>query len=120
MIAMTAEPFKTTGVNPKVYERNGPSLHEGQTMFKPVRQVPRFRSALKSQGECGEFAESKNFSRLERTFSTEFLFREGVLAASECKTLAKDFWSRGYNRWVVGFHRSLSLSLSCHFELQNR
>ncbi|GAA5978762.1 hypothetical protein JCM5350_004814, partial [Sporobolomyces pararoseus] len=73
MIAMTAEPFKTTGVNPKVYERNGPSLHEGQTMFKTVRQVPRFRSALKSQGEC---------------------------AASECKTLAKDFWSRGYNRWV--------------------
>ncbi|GAA5960468.1 hypothetical protein JCM3765_003644 [Sporobolomyces pararoseus] len=74
MIALTAEPFRTTGVNPKVYERNGPILNEGQTMFKPVRQPPRFRSALKSQGEC---------------------------AASECKTLAKDFWSRGYDRWVM-------------------
>ncbi|GAA5876318.1 hypothetical protein JCM16303_007098 [Sporobolomyces ruberrimus] len=74
MIALSAEPFRTTGVNPRTVQRNGPAIEPEQTMLKPVREPPQFRSALKSQGEC---------------------------AASECKTLAKDFWSRGYNRWLM-------------------
>ncbi|GAA6010288.1 hypothetical protein JCM11491_006250 [Sporobolomyces phaffii] len=74
MIALTAEPFRTTGVNPRVHDRVGPSLQAGQNPFRPVKQAPKFRSALRSQGEC---------------------------AASECKTLAKDFWARGYNRWLM-------------------
>jgi hypothetical protein len=55
MIALTAEPFRTTGVNPRVHERVGPSLHAGQNSFRPVKQAPKFRSALRSQGECGTF-----------------------------------------------------------------
>lgn len=37
-------------------------------------EVVRFRSALNQLKQC---------------------------AASECKTIAKDFWSRGFNRWMI-------------------
>jgi len=43
---------------------------------QPIAGLPptEFRSALNQVGEC---------------------------AASECKTIARDFWSRGLNRWVL-------------------
>ncbi|GAA5932264.1 glycosyltransferase family 69 protein [Sporobolomyces koalae] len=74
MIALAAEPFRTTGINPKTHERIGPAVQKDQRPFRSSTDGAKFRSALRSQGEC---------------------------AASECKTLAKDFWARGYNRWLI-------------------
>ncbi|GAA5981206.1 hypothetical protein JCM5350_006060 [Sporobolomyces pararoseus] len=73
MLAMNAEPFRSTEINARTSERDGPSGVQRSTLrssFAPTS----FRTALNAAGEC---------------------------AASECKTVAKDFWSRGYNRWII-------------------
>ncbi|BGP55944.1 hypothetical protein JCM8202_004289 [Rhodotorula sphaerocarpa] len=75
MLSLTAEPFTSTASSPR-YDTLSPNSREPWRRPPPV-QVNRpveFRSALNHMGEC---------------------------AASECKTLAKDFWSRGYDRWVI-------------------
>ncbi|GAA6007753.1 hypothetical protein JCM11491_003953 [Sporobolomyces phaffii] len=73
MLAMTSEPFRTTGINPRTKNRDGP-LGVLDTTLRASTSPTTFRTALNSAGEC---------------------------AASECKTIAKDFWSRGYNRWII-------------------
>lgn len=62
MIALSAEPFRTTGVNPRVHERNGPTRQPDQTVLRPVREPPKFRSALRNEGECGEFSFGRSCS----------------------------------------------------------
>ncbi|GAA5830920.1 hypothetical protein JCM3766R1_006174 [Sporobolomyces carnicolor] len=73
MIAMSAEPFRTTIVNPRFDTREGP-MGVVPASLRPAAAPTVFRTALNAAGEC---------------------------AASECKTVAKDFWSRGYNRWII-------------------
>ncbi|GAA5871598.1 hypothetical protein JCM16303_000805 [Sporobolomyces ruberrimus] len=73
MIAMNAEPFRTIDINPHVGNRTGPSGVSSSTLRASFKPTT-FRTALNAAGEC---------------------------AASECKTIAKDFWSRGYNRWII-------------------
>ena len=78
MLALDARPFTSTAPAP----RYDPSSLLSASARKSWRRPPpvtatepaRFRSALNREGEC---------------------------AASECKTLAKDFWTRGYDRWLV-------------------
>ncbi|GAA5885769.1 hypothetical protein JCM5296_000139 [Sporobolomyces johnsonii] len=74
MLALTAEPFRTTDVNPRASQRVGPTGAGGGVGIRAAQAPTRFRSALRSLDEC---------------------------AASECKTLARDFWARGYNRWLI-------------------
>ncbi|GAA5912193.1 glycosyltransferase family 69 protein [Sporobolomyces salmoneus] len=73
MIAMSAEPFRTIGINPRLIDRDGPR-GVAESSLRPSFKPTEFRTALNAMGEC---------------------------AASECKTVAKDFWSRGYNRWIL-------------------
>ncbi|GAA5856697.1 hypothetical protein JCM9279_000306 [Rhodotorula babjevae] len=78
MLALDARPFTSTAPAP----RYDPSSTLSTSARKSWRRPPpvtalepaKFRSALNREGEC---------------------------AASECKTLAKDFWTRGYDRWLV-------------------
>ncbi|GAA5822402.1 hypothetical protein JCM10212_006831 [Sporobolomyces blumeae] len=74
MLALNAEPFLSTQVNPRSSRQEGPHDAEGGKRVHSSSTAARFRSALRSEGQC---------------------------AASECKTLARDFWSRGYNRWII-------------------
>ncbi|CEQ41933.1 SPOSA6832_03708, partial [Sporobolomyces salmonicolor] len=74
MLALKAEPFRTTDINPRASQRLGPTGAGGGVGFRTAQAPTRFRSALRSLGEC---------------------------AASECKTLARDFWARGYDRWLI-------------------
>ncbi|GAA5987825.1 hypothetical protein JCM10908_007231 [Rhodotorula pacifica] len=75
MLSLTAAPFVSTSSSPR-YESFPPSRTSSWNRPPPIRATrpARFRSALNHMGEC---------------------------AASECKTLAKDFWSRGYDRWLI-------------------
>ncbi|BGP08706.1 hypothetical protein JCM10049v2_004555 [Rhodotorula toruloides] len=78
MLALDATPFTSTAISPR-YDPSSPlSLSSRKSWRRPppltVSAPARFRSALKSPGEC---------------------------AASECKTLAKDFWTRGFDRWLI-------------------
>jgi len=89
MLALDARPFISTAPAP----RYDPSSALSTSVRKSWRRPPpvtalepaRFRSALNREGEC---------------------------AASECKTLAKDFWTRGYDRWLVRLALSLLLASS--------
>ena len=100
MIALSAEPFRTTGVNPRVHDRDGPTRQPDQAILRPVSEPPKFRSALRNEGECGEFLLFENLPYVFFKLTLFFVYFPDT-AASECKTLAKDFWSRGYNRWLV-------------------
>ncbi|GJN91057.1 hypothetical protein Rhopal_004072-T1 [Rhodotorula paludigena] len=78
MLALDAAPFTTISVAPR-YDPHSPVSSTARKSWRrlpPVRALEpaRFRSTLNRAGEC---------------------------AASECKTLAKDFWSRGFDRWLV-------------------
>uniref|UniRef100_A0A0K3CBJ4 Delta-aminolevulinic acid dehydratase n=1 Tax=Rhodotorula toruloides TaxID=5286 RepID=A0A0K3CBJ4_RHOTO len=85
MLALDATPFTSTTISPR-YDPSSPlPLSSRKSWRRPppltVSTPARFRSALKSPGEC---------------------------AASECKTLAKDFWTRGFDRWL---HETVPLPL---------
>ncbi|GAA5946731.1 hypothetical protein JCM10213_004672 [Rhodosporidiobolus nylandii] len=87
MLALSAHPFLTDSVSPRY---GGPNLFANSTAhasaeldstiwqrskpLKPLDGPTRFRSALKSEGEC---------------------------VASECKTLSRDLWTRGFDRWMI-------------------
>lgn len=78
MLALDAAPFTTASIAPR-YDPHSPvstTARKSWRRLPPVRALEpaRFRSTLNKVGEC---------------------------AASECKTLAKDFWSRGFDRWLV-------------------
>lgn len=103
MIAMSAEPFRTTIVNPRFDTREGP-MGVVPASLRPAAAPTVFRTALNAAGECGEVISRDRCARV--TFSHPDFSLSA--AASECKTVAKDFWSRGYNRWIVS--RSFSYS----------
>ncbi|GAA5936571.1 glycosyltransferase family 69 protein [Sporobolomyces koalae] len=74
MLALDAEPFTSTRVNPQARERIGPVSSSSAAELRSSHEPTMFRTALNVPGEC---------------------------AASECKTIARDFWARGYNRWII-------------------
>ncbi|GAA6025035.1 hypothetical protein JCM10207_008648 [Rhodosporidiobolus poonsookiae] len=78
MLAMTAEPFLTTGTAARYNSIDtvdwSPSDTWARRRPQKVSEPTRFRSGSDSPGEC---------------------------AGSECKTLARDFWTRGYDRWLI-------------------
>lgn len=57
-------------------------------------KVVEFRSALNQPNQCGKFI----FSQI--AYFTVLMNCDDT-AASECKTMARDFWQRGFNRWMV-------------------
>ena len=63
---------------------------------RPFRGV-----AVEEEEEAKEKEESVVFRGADRT--------GGECAASECKLIAKDFWARGFDRWVVCYPLSLRL-----------
>ncbi|GAA5839126.1 hypothetical protein JCM11251_003683 [Rhodosporidiobolus azoricus] len=77
VLALSAAPFLSASISPR-YASSSASYHPDHWQ-RPMpisagdRPV-RFRSALTTKGEC---------------------------SASECKTLARDFWTRGFDRWIV-------------------
>ncbi|GAA6055314.1 hypothetical protein JCM3770_004835 [Rhodotorula araucariae] len=78
MLALDARPFTSTVVAPRYDPTSAltPAERKSWRRLAPIRPAEpvRFRSALNREGEC---------------------------AASECKTLAKDFWTRGFDRWLI-------------------
>ncbi|KWU44009.1 hypothetical protein RHOSPDRAFT_34438 [Rhodotorula sp. JG-1b] len=75
MLSLTATPFVSNSSAPRY--ASFPSPRTSSWNRPPPIQFSRptrFRTALNHAGEC---------------------------AASECKTLAKDFWSRGFDRWLI-------------------
>ncbi|BGP25225.1 GDP-Man:alpha-1,3-mannosyltransferase, glycosyltransferase family 69 protein [Rhodotorula toruloides] len=78
MLALDVTPFTSTSIAPRYDPSSSLPLASRKSWRRPpplvVSAPARFRSALKSPGEC---------------------------AASECKTLAKDFWTRGFDRWLI-------------------
>ncbi|BGP40697.1 hypothetical protein JCM10449v2_004659 [Rhodotorula kratochvilovae] len=78
MLALDARPFTSTAIAPRYDPSSAlsPAERKSWRRLAPVRaaEPARFRTALNREGEC---------------------------AASECKTLAKDFWTRGFDRWLV-------------------
>ncbi|BGP08705.1 hypothetical protein JCM10049v2_004554 [Rhodotorula toruloides] len=78
LLALDARPFTSTSVSPR-YDRSSSlpsSSRKSWSRDPPIvaTKPARFRSALTNPGEC---------------------------AASECKLIAKDFWSRGFDRWLI-------------------
>ncbi|GAA5876074.1 hypothetical protein JCM3774_004497 [Rhodotorula dairenensis] len=75
MLSLTAAPFVSRAPSPR-YASFPPPRTATWSRPPPVQvdRPTRFRSALNNMGEC---------------------------SASECKSLAKDFWSRGYDRWLI-------------------
>ena len=76
MIAMDSRPFLGIGLN-------------GEDLGN---EAVRFRRARRDLKECGE-----SFEDILIPISINDVFA----AESECKVVAKDFWSLGYDRWVV-------------------
>ncbi|GAA6018026.1 hypothetical protein JCM10207_002745 [Rhodosporidiobolus poonsookiae] len=76
MLAMTSVPFLTTDPAARYGGPSDRARKENWGRTRPLKanEPARFRTALNSEGEC---------------------------AASECKTLARDFWTRGYDRWMI-------------------
>ncbi|KPV77808.1 glycosyltransferase family 69 protein [Rhodotorula graminis WP1] len=78
MLALDARPFTSTAPAPRYDPASTLSTSARKSWRRPppasALEPAKFRSALNREGEC---------------------------AASECKTLAKDFWTRGYDRWLV-------------------
>ncbi|GAA5897802.1 hypothetical protein JCM6882_000101, partial [Rhodosporidiobolus microsporus] len=81
VLALSAAPFLSSSVSPRYQQSTLPLSSgvedENWQRTSPVRAGSgpvRFRSALSAQGEC---------------------------SASECKTLARDFWTRGFDRWMI-------------------
>lgn len=86
LLALDARPFTSTSVSPR-YDRSSSlpsSSRKSWSRDPPIvaTKPARFRSALTNPGEC---------------------------PASECKLIAKDFWSRGFDRWLVRPPAFLSL-----------
>ncbi|GAA6028821.1 hypothetical protein JCM8097_007411 [Rhodosporidiobolus ruineniae] len=74
LIALSAFPFVSKGRSPRYH---GPRKESSSWPRSPPLKAPevaRFRSAAGSEEEC---------------------------AASECKTLARDLWTRGFDRWLI-------------------
>ncbi|GAA5851719.1 hypothetical protein JCM8547_001184 [Rhodosporidiobolus lusitaniae] len=82
MLALSAAPFLSSATSPRYASSSAASspFSRGQVSWarpKPVEMgegPTRFRSALRSEGEC---------------------------AASECKTVARDLWTKGFDRWMI-------------------
>ncbi|BGP25224.1 delta-aminolevulinic acid dehydratase [Rhodotorula toruloides] len=78
LLALDARPFTSTSISPRYDHSSSLSTasHKSWSRDHPlVSDKPaRFRSAVDNRGEC---------------------------AASECKLIAKDFWSRGFDRWLI-------------------
>lgn len=75
MLSLTAAPFISNSSAAR-YASFPPPRTSSWSRPPPIHfsRPTRFRTALNHAGEC---------------------------AASECKTLAKDFWSRGFDRWLI-------------------
>ncbi|GAA5914668.1 hypothetical protein JCM6882_003597 [Rhodosporidiobolus microsporus] len=77
MVAFTARPFTSSSIAPRYDPASPESSTKSWTRPTPsvIGDEPvRFRAGRKSEGEC---------------------------AASECKIIARDFWNRGFDRWMI-------------------
>lgn len=94
MIVMDARPFVAIRLDGK---------------FRKGKAPVRFRPANRRKGECGKLAPFVlPYSRsllwhllTNKTLFNSLTFVASLPAASECKLIAKDFWKRGFNRWLV-------------------
>lgn len=105
MLALSATPFISTNISSRYIGAPGapssPAVsgeNSGRALQREDKPVV-FRAALRSEGECGTSFFFCSFPLVSRLKLTSCLLN--LAAASECKTVARDLWSRGFNRWLV-------------------